>query len=214
MEGSLVAYKVFTNGSVLQASEINDNLMNQSVMVFSNAAARTAAITSPSEGMVSYLQDTDLLSVYESGSWRSSLSPRGGVLQVVSGSTSTSVSSSVTSYVDTGLTATITPKSISSVIYVILNQAGVVKTSANSSNGCMLILIYPNGSNQTFGYAIGFTGSAIANYNSVPGQGVYTHGTLSPITFKTQFANLNASAAVQVQDASARSQITLIEVAN
>ena len=69
MEGSLVAYKVFTNGSVLQASEINDNLMRQSVMVFSNAAARTAAITSPIEGMVSYLEDVDRYDHYNGTSW-------------------------------------------------------------------------------------------------------------------------------------------------
>ena len=64
-----MAYKVFTNGSVLQASEINDNLMRQSVMVFSNAAARTAAITSPVEGMVTYLEDTNQLFIYSGSSW-------------------------------------------------------------------------------------------------------------------------------------------------
>ena len=64
MEGSLVAYKVFTNGSTLQASELNDNLMKQSVAVFSNAAARTAAITSPVEGQMTYLEDDNLLYIY------------------------------------------------------------------------------------------------------------------------------------------------------
>jgi hypothetical protein len=69
MEGSLVAYKVFSNGSVLNASEINDNLMNQSVIVFSNSAARTAAITSPVDGMLTYLEDTDVYQSYTAGSW-------------------------------------------------------------------------------------------------------------------------------------------------
>jgi hypothetical protein len=69
MEGSLVAYKVFSNGSVLNASEINDNLMNQSVMVFSNAAARTAALTTPVDGMLTYLEDSDTYESYTSGSW-------------------------------------------------------------------------------------------------------------------------------------------------
>jgi hypothetical protein len=71
MEGSLVAYKVFTNGSVLQASEINDNLMRQSVMVFSNAAARTAAITSPIEGMLTWLEDVNRYESYNGTSWGS-----------------------------------------------------------------------------------------------------------------------------------------------
>lgn len=66
-----MAYKVFTNGSVLNASEINENLMRQSVMVFSNAAARAAAITSPVEGMVTYLEDSNGFQ-YWNGTWTSS----------------------------------------------------------------------------------------------------------------------------------------------
>jgi hypothetical protein len=69
MEGSLVAYKVFTNGSVLNASEINDNLMNQSVMVFSNSAARLAAIPSPLAGMLTFLEDTGLYSSWNGSAW-------------------------------------------------------------------------------------------------------------------------------------------------
>jgi hypothetical protein len=69
MEGSLVAYKVFSNGSVLNASEINDNLMNQSVMVFSNAAARSAALTSPLEGMLTWLEDVNRYEAYNGTSW-------------------------------------------------------------------------------------------------------------------------------------------------
>jgi hypothetical protein len=69
-----VAYKVFTNGSVLNASEINDNLMNQSVMVFSNSAARTAAITSPVEGMLTWLEDVNRYEVYTT-TWVELISP-------------------------------------------------------------------------------------------------------------------------------------------
>jgi len=69
MEGSLVAYKVFTNGSVLNASEINDNLMNQSVMVFSNSTTRAAALTAPVEGMLTWLQDTNQYEYYTGSAW-------------------------------------------------------------------------------------------------------------------------------------------------
>jgi hypothetical protein len=77
MEGSLMAFKVFTNGSVLQASEVNDNLMRQAVSTFTNAAARTAAIPSPSEGMLTYLEDSDRYSFWSGASW---LSPFGMTL--------------------------------------------------------------------------------------------------------------------------------------
>jgi hypothetical protein len=69
MEGSLVAYKVFTNGSTLQASELNENLMQQSIATFSNAAARTAAITSPVEGQMTYLLDVDRYEHWNSSAW-------------------------------------------------------------------------------------------------------------------------------------------------
>jgi hypothetical protein len=69
MEGSLVAYKVFTNGSVLNASEVNDNLMNQAVITFTNSTARASAITSPVEGMVTYLADTDIYEFWNGSAW-------------------------------------------------------------------------------------------------------------------------------------------------
>lgn len=78
MEGSLVAYKVFTNGSVLNASEINDNLMNQSVMVFSNSTARAAALTAPTEGMLTWLEDVNRYEYRNgSGAWVALASPSG-----------------------------------------------------------------------------------------------------------------------------------------
>jgi hypothetical protein len=53
----------------LTASEVNTYLMNQSVMVFANSAARSAALTLPTEGMVTYLQDTDELEIYNGSAW-------------------------------------------------------------------------------------------------------------------------------------------------
>ena len=77
MEGSLVAYKVFTNGSTLQASELNENLMQQAVSTFSNAATRTAAITSPVEGQLTYLEDVNRYEHYNGSTW---VSPFGETL--------------------------------------------------------------------------------------------------------------------------------------
>ena len=65
-----MAYKVFTNGSVLPASDLNDFLMRQSVMVFSSSTARTSAITGPTEGMLSYLEDTNRFQFYNGTAWQ------------------------------------------------------------------------------------------------------------------------------------------------
>jgi hypothetical protein len=78
MEGSLVAYKVFTNGSVLNASEVNDNLMNQAVITFTNSTARASAITSPVEGMVTYLADTDTYQFWNGSAWTNLVSASSG----------------------------------------------------------------------------------------------------------------------------------------
>lgn len=57
--------KTFVAGAVFTAAEANGYLMDQSVMVFNNAAARSSAIPSPSEGMVSYLQDLNIVESYD-----------------------------------------------------------------------------------------------------------------------------------------------------
>jgi hypothetical protein len=62
-------FKLFQDGQVLLASEVNTFMMEQQIMVFADAAARDAAITSPSEGMFAFLKDTDTLMVYTT-SWR------------------------------------------------------------------------------------------------------------------------------------------------
>ena len=115
-----MAYKVFTNGSVLNASEINDNLMNQSVMVFSNATARSAALTSPVEGMLTWLEDVNKYENYNGTAWVA----LGGsaILQVLSTVKVNAFSTSSTSFTDiTDLSVSITPSSATSKVLVYLN---------------------------------------------------------------------------------------------
>lgn len=64
-----MAYKVFSNGNALNASELNTYLMNQSVMVFASATDRDSAITSPVEGMMAWLQDANKYVYYSGTSW-------------------------------------------------------------------------------------------------------------------------------------------------
>ena len=63
-----LGFKTFTTGEVLTAADTNGYLM-QGVLVFADAAARTAAITSPQEGQTSYLKDTDVIQVYSGSAW-------------------------------------------------------------------------------------------------------------------------------------------------
>lgn len=119
--------KEFEGFTRLDASDVNTYLMDQSVMTFGSATARDAAIDTPVEGMAAYLNDSNILSLYDGSAWKNSLATTGGILQVVSTTKTDSFSASVASAASslvTGLTATITPSSVSSKILVIANVTG------------------------------------------------------------------------------------------
>ena len=63
-----LGFKTFATSDVLSAGDTNGYLM-QGVLVFADATARTAAITSPQEGQTSYLKDTDVIQVYSGSAW-------------------------------------------------------------------------------------------------------------------------------------------------
>ena len=63
-------YKLFSTGEVLTAANVNNYLMNQTVMVFASAAARTTALSGVlAEGMISYRSDAKVLEIYNGTSW-------------------------------------------------------------------------------------------------------------------------------------------------
>lgn len=64
-----LGYIEFTTGDVLTAASANGYLASQVVMVFASAAARTSAIASPQEGMISYLKDTNSTEYYSGSAW-------------------------------------------------------------------------------------------------------------------------------------------------
>ena len=63
-------YHLFSTGEVLTAANVDSYLMNQTVMVFASAAARTSALTGVlAEGMVSYRTDSHVLEYYSGSAW-------------------------------------------------------------------------------------------------------------------------------------------------
>jgi hypothetical protein len=112
--------KVFTAGEILTAADVNTNLMDQAVMVFDSSAARGSAIPSPSEGMVTYLKDTNKFEFYDGAAFGAF---GGKILQLVTASTTTGTTTSSGSYVNTSLSASITPSATSSRIVALVNFA-------------------------------------------------------------------------------------------
>jgi len=63
-----LGFKDFVTGEVLTAADVDGYLM-QGTWVFANAAARTAAVTSPQEGNMSFLKDTNSTEYYSGSAW-------------------------------------------------------------------------------------------------------------------------------------------------
>lgn len=213
--------KVFTAGEVLQAADVNDFLMDQSVMVFAGTAARGSAIPSPTEGMVTYLEDSDELQSYDGSSW-SAVGVSPAILQIVQDikidSYTESVAGSSFSSEIPGLSATITPSSTSSKILVMVAVGGVYTVS-----GIKLLI---NGSDSAY---IGDTSGSRGRASSVATFGtsttiVYLHSPASTsaqtYTIKiqnqessTQTLYFNTSSIDQLRAPTSASSITLMEVA-
>lgn len=61
--------KTFVTNTVLTAADVQNFLMDQTVMSFVNSTARGSAIPSPVEGMTTYLEDIDNLQIWNGSSW-------------------------------------------------------------------------------------------------------------------------------------------------
>jgi hypothetical protein len=130
-------FEAFTR---LDASDVNTFLMDQSVMSFAGTAARGSAIATPVEGMAAYLQDSNILSIYDGAAWKTSLATTGSVLQVVTATTTTQTATTAT-LVNTALSVTITPKSASNKILVTSYNQGLLH---NNAAGLSLMTIKRN----------------------------------------------------------------------
>lgn len=138
----------------------------------------------------------------------------GKVLQVVQGTHSTNVTTSSSTYVDTGLTASITPSSASNKILVMVSHSQCNKTSANSQNALGLKL-FRDSTEVYFPTSLsGYNNSANGAIFEVSFNYLDSPSTTSSVTYKTQFANGgNNGAEVGVQSSSKTSTMILMEVA-
>ena len=134
----------------------------------------------------------------------------GKVLQVVSGSTTTQVGVTANSYIDTGLTASITPSSSSNKILIAIHQS-IGKTAAHTWTDIKLL----RDSTQIGLFAsVAFNGVSQSNYIGTTGCSFLdTPSSTSSLTYKTQFRNVAAAGTVNAQVDSGLSSITLMEIA-
>lgn len=86
-------YREFQANEVLTAANVNTYLMEQTVMVFDDSAARGSAIGTATEGMVTYLKDTNATEYYDGSAWQGISNP-GDITAVTAGTALTGGGSS------------------------------------------------------------------------------------------------------------------------
>ena len=138
--------------------------------------------------------------------------PTGAVLQVVSANQASETETTSSSYIDTGLSATITPTSTSSKILVLVSQNAVIKSAGNGGVYGQLL----RGSTVLAVLALNVAYTANTDQNRI-GSGWTSNyldspSTTSATTYKTQFKAFNGISA-GVSSSGAVSMITLMEIA-
>jgi len=150
-----------------------------------------------------------------SGTVLTDTSPKAGnVIQVVQGTYATGVSITSSSYVDLGLSASITPTSSSSKILVIVSVQGLYLPSGGSNNDCIGVKLLRGSTDinimagQLFyrnSTSVSQTSASYASYLDSP-------ATTSSTTYKIQWRTEN-SRPVNVNVGGETSTITLLEIA-
>ena len=141
--------------------------------------------------------------------------PAGSVLQVVQNSYATQVTNATTSFVDTGLQASITPSSVSSTILVFVSQNGCGMNS--TGGGIEINLLRGATSLISLSRIAGYSNSGYTFFGSISGSYEDSPNTTSSVTYKTQFRLFTASGTAYIQatngGVTASSTITLMEIA-
>jgi len=150
--GAGLGFKTFVTGDVLTAADTNGYLM-QGVWVFANAAARDAAVTSPQEGNMCYLKDTDANQFYSGSAW-TAVGGSGG-MTLISTTTLSGTSNSIT-------VAANTYKDLVAYIYGVNPNADAALTLRINS---ITTGVYQE--TMTFGQENGVATTAVNNYTAM-----------------------------------------------
>ncbi len=134
MAGS--GWRTFSAGAVLTAAQVQNYLQDQVVQVYASSAARSSALgTAVSEGMVSYLTDTNSLAYYDGSAWQSVLATTNAGTTVTAAYTATTSNANSKIYANGTAAYTITIPDVLSVdqtIEIYRDSSGTVSIAAGT----------------------------------------------------------------------------------
>ena len=135
--------KIFTAGDVLTASDVQSYLMDQTVMNFAGTAARSSAIATPTEGMVTYLADTNAVEVYDGAAYVAVGGASG--MTLINATSFSAVSSQslnnvfTSTYQNYEIRLNITAKSALGAVNLRYRASGADNTTANYNQAALLV---------------------------------------------------------------------------
>ena len=135
--------------------------------------------------------------------------PAGSVIQVVSSAYSTQATTTSSSYVDTGLTASITPSSASNIILVLVNMSGLYINNPNNYAKAMLVR-----NSTQLGEFLGAAGYSTTSVGVGAGGMSYADSpaTTSAVTYKVQVLSATSGQIVYWSNNSSKCTLTLMEI--
>ena len=206
------AVPVFTAGQVLTAQQQTE--INTGIPVFATTVTRDAAFDGTgektlAEGQFAYIEATNTTQYYDGAAWQSVGASK--IVQVVFGSFATETSTSSTSYVTAGLTATITPTLNTSKVLV---MATCVVENGSSAGGVRATVFRGTVAGTNIFSADGF----LINYNvsardigGGAGNFLDSPATTSATTYTLGFKS-EGGATAKIQVANSTSGLVLMEV--
>ena len=176
-------FTTFTAGNVLTASEMNNYLMEQSVMVFATTGARDSAITAPEAGMTAYINSGDAnegLYSYTGTTWNKgpSWNAPWGMLGKVTSTSSSSTTGTHTTQQDGTVPLTVTLTTMTNRNYLVTSQ----HLSSNTSTRHRFAYVINGATTYTFQQIFNTGGEA----QSVTGNYVFTETSGASKIFKVQ----------------------------
>jgi hypothetical protein len=211
--GDSVVTESFYVSSVINAvAQTNGSSTSQTLV---SPTMTSPALGTPASGVMTNVTSVPAAQLTGSQAIPKATLPTGSVLQVVQGSYGSAVSSSSSTFADTGLTASITPLFSTSKILAIVALMGVGKETNNTASQTNLV----RGSTVLLGSTLtGFTGTTAANRGqSVSYCFLDSPATTSSTTYKVQIASWNNNAVAYLNDFTGSptplSTITLMEIA-
>jgi hypothetical protein len=213
-----VAFKTFTAGAVLTASDVNTYLAKQAVVVCTS----TTRPSSPPEGMVIYETDTDKLLTYVSAStgWVPPWNQPWGIIAATAGGTSgyayATVTTNSASFGTSMADITFGGSALSLTFTAVSNRrlkitTRVKLTSSLTGSGSVTQVVVADGSNNTIGVVQQQSISASSSDDPVFIGSVITSPSSGSVTYKLRGYRVNGTGTITALASAADPMWMLIE---